>query len=284
MSKFKNKKLWKNIGIGCLAGALCIGAVAGIGALANKAEETTKIINPSYAVGGLTEQGQYLETKESIYTKDAFACQGLDIEIDFDNNISYRIFFYDADNDFLTSTGKLQENYDETTTPIEARYARVVITPDDDDKISWFEKSGYANQIEISVNKEQKDVEIPYKGSDKFVYLQGYTASNYGTGLSTIEIAKAETTDGYNLSDVVDTTGCSTICIKVDKTLLSSVKITQLSQTAKLSSNALDTLDYDETFFNGNTYITFALNEDCEGIFLIADPTIDFSNFGIYVW
>lgn len=156
MSKFKNKKLWKNIGIGCLAGALGIGAIAGLGALANKAEETTKIINPSYAVGGLTEQGQYLDTKESIYTKGAFGCIGLDIEIDFDNNISYQVFFYDNENDFLSSTPKLTSNYDETTTPFNATTARVVITPDDDSKISWYEINGYANQLTISVDKEQE--------------------------------------------------------------------------------------------------------------------------------
>ena len=156
---FKSMKTWKKVLLVGLAGLTLVGAVAGIGALLNKAEEDTKIINPSYAIGGLTEQGQYLETKESIYTKNAFGCQGLDVELAFDNNISYRIFFYNNDNDFISATKKQTSNYDEDLTPINAVSCRVVITPNDDDKISWYEINDYAKQIEISVNKEQ----TPYK-------------------------------------------------------------------------------------------------------------------------
>lgn len=156
---FKNKSLWKKIGIGVLAGALAIGAIAGISALFKQSEETTKELNPSWAVGGLTENGAYLETEESIYTEDAFPCNGLDIELDFKSNISYRVFFYDFENDFLSSTKKQTGNYDESTTPLLASYARIVITPNDDEEIKWYEKNGYANQLTISVDKEQKVVE-----------------------------------------------------------------------------------------------------------------------------
>lgn len=152
---FKSKSLWKKIGLGCLCGVVGLGAIMGVGALLNKEDETTKVINPTYAIGGLTEQGAYLDTKASIYTENAFECQGLDIDMDFKNNVSYRVFFYDEDNDFLSSTPKLSENYDETTTPMFAKYARIVITPNDDDEIKWHEKNGYANQLEIEVNKEQ---------------------------------------------------------------------------------------------------------------------------------
>lgn len=155
MSKIKNKKLWKNIGIGCLTGALCLGAVAGLSALAKNAEEDTKVIKPKYEIGALTGTGRYLETEESIYTKDAFECDGLDIELDFRSNVSYMVYFYDTENEFLSATSKLTANYDETQTPEKADFARIVITPKDDNKISWYEINGYANQLTISVNKEQ---------------------------------------------------------------------------------------------------------------------------------
>ena len=64
----KNKSLWKKIGIGAVAGVLGLGAVMGVGALLEKQEEvTTKNIHLSYEVGGLTEDGKYLETKEKQY-------------------------------------------------------------------------------------------------------------------------------------------------------------------------------------------------------------------------
>lgn len=160
MRKKLSKKTWKNIGLGCLAGVLGLGAVMGVGALLNKEEETTKTINPTYAVGGLNEEGRYLETEGSIYTKDAFECQGIDVALAFDNNVSYRIFFYDEDTDFISATEKQTNNYDETTTPFNAMYARIVVTPNDDEKISIFEKNGYAKQLSISVNKDQTHYEM----------------------------------------------------------------------------------------------------------------------------
>ena len=39
--------------------------------------------------------------------------------------------------------------------PLDTKYCRVVITPNDDDKISWYEISGYAKQLNIEVNKDQ---------------------------------------------------------------------------------------------------------------------------------
>ena len=162
MAKFKkinlkSKKTWKNaliIGLACIT---LVGAIVGLSSLFRKSEETTKVVNPTYAVGGLNEKGRYFETSESIYTKDAFECQGLDIELDFKSNISYRVFFYGANDDFIQASSKQDGNFDETNIPQIAKTARIVITPNDDSKISWYEITGYANQLEIKVNKEQKE-------------------------------------------------------------------------------------------------------------------------------
>lgn len=166
---FKSKSLWKKIGLGVLAGVVLIGAVFGVTALFRKAEEETqKEISPTYAIGGLTETGAYLETKESIYTKDAFECYGLKTSLEFDNNISYKLYFYNENNEFIESTEKLTTTFDsaKTNMPAFTKYCRVVITPNEDSKISWYEKNGYAKQLTIEVNKEQSEsagVEIALK-------------------------------------------------------------------------------------------------------------------------
>lgn len=155
---WKSKNLWKKVGIGAVAGVLGLGAIMGIGALVDKAEETTtKNINPTYAVGSLTEDGKYLESKGAIYTKDSFQCDGLDIDLAFNNNISYRIFFYDEDNNFIESTDNQNSSYNtkDNIMPIGTEYARIVITPNDDDNIKWYEVDGYAKQLEIEVAKDQ---------------------------------------------------------------------------------------------------------------------------------
>ncbi|MBQ4558147.1 MAG: hypothetical protein IJA61_02080 [Clostridia bacterium] len=207
---FKNKSLWKKIGIGAVAGVLGIGAIMGVGALLDKEEETTKVIKPAYEIGALAEDGTYLESKGSIYTKEAFECQGLDIDLDFKSNVSYRVFFYDDEN-FLSSTGDLTENYDETTTPSLATYARILITPNDDDKISWYEKSGYANQLTISVNKDQLSfLERVTSGENV------YTCMGQGTFDMTTKQFTKESNSGWYFSGIIDTSLAKEIIIKLE--------------------------------------------------------------------
>ena len=201
---FKNKSLWKKIGIGACCGVLGLGAVMGVGALLNNQEEvTTKNINPTYAVGGLTEDGKYLETKESIYTKDAFACQGLDIDLAFNNNVSYRVFFYDADNNFISATENLTENYDENTTPIASTYARIVITPHDDDKVSWYEVNGYSKQLEIEVNKEQVTSGLVISRENVFK-LAGYGGITNDLTLNASDTSSTALSEIINVKDYTD--------------------------------------------------------------------------------
>lgn len=161
MAKFKNinwksKKTWKNalvIGLACIT---IIGAFVGLSSLFRKSEETTREITPTYAIGGLTEQGTYKETKESIYTEDAFECQGLDVTLDFRSTISYRVYFYDSDSRFINSTSAIDSNYDDYSMPLHAKYCRIVITPNDDQEIKWHEKNNYSKQLTIAVDKEQQ--------------------------------------------------------------------------------------------------------------------------------
>ena len=70
--KFKTKRIFKRVFSAGLAVIIGVGLIAGASALFTKFDEDTKSISPSYSVGGLTNQGSYEETENSIYTKDAF--------------------------------------------------------------------------------------------------------------------------------------------------------------------------------------------------------------------
>ena len=96
-----------------------------------------------------------MNTDQSIYTKNAFECQGLECSLVFDNNISYQIYFYDQNNDFVHTTGKLTGAFVKDSVPFFAKYARIVITPDDDDKVGKLEVLKYARQLNITVYREQ---------------------------------------------------------------------------------------------------------------------------------
>ncbi len=160
MAKFRfgSKKGWKKIltvGLGFL---LVVGAIFGIARWSEKAEKTTKEISLSYEVGSLSRDGKYSETEESIYTKTAFECQGLKITPDFDSQVSYQVFFYDQNEQYLESTASMTEFYEGT--PLLAKYARIEITPQEDEKVSWYEVNKYAKQITVEVNKTQDFVDI----------------------------------------------------------------------------------------------------------------------------
>jgi hypothetical protein len=162
MRKFRIKRKTRKFLLGILGIGLIIGAVALIGNLVNKSnDEELKEIHPTFEVGGLTEDGKYLENKESIYTKKSFECQGLNVKLDFDADVTYQIFFYDELDEFVSKTNVLSVGYNDAI-PSGAKLARIVVTPtyssdveDEDKEIKWYEIRNYSKQLTISVNKEQ---------------------------------------------------------------------------------------------------------------------------------
>lgn len=143
------------------------GVVALIGHFVkNKADDDGLVkVTPSYEIGGLTAEGKYQETKESIYTKEAFECQGLVVTPQFDSTITYQVFFYDALGNFVDSSASL-EGYYRDEIPSGSSYARIVITPkwdkdieDDAKKINIFQINKYAKQLTVKVAKEQNSIE-----------------------------------------------------------------------------------------------------------------------------
>lgn len=132
------------------------GGTAGIISLVDSDKFDTKNISDlSFGVGGLDSAGKYMSTDKSIYTKDAFECQGLSVSLEFDSEISYQIYFYDQNNDFVHTTGKLESAFVSDSVPFFAKYARIVITPDDDEKVTTLEVLKYAKQLNAKVNREQ---------------------------------------------------------------------------------------------------------------------------------
>ena len=159
--KFTNKT--KNIFKSVLCIVIAAATVFGAAALFSNRKSELKEIHPAFSIGGLTEAGKYVEQNNTIYTKEAFDCEGLRIDVDFEKNIMYNVFFYAENGEFISSTGNLTENF-VNNVPEGAELARVLISPDwealevekDDRVISWFDIAKYSNQITIKVAAESK--------------------------------------------------------------------------------------------------------------------------------
>ena len=160
---FKAKRIIKAVAL-ALAGVAAITAVAfGVKAIVDYTKNDLKEINPSFEVGSLGSDGKYVADEGSLYTKEAFACDGLQIELDFDSQIDYQIFYYDDLDNFIESTSVLSDSYSGGN---HDTYARMVITPrnDEDEKISWTEKFSYPKQMEIKVSKNQSSEYLTVSG------------------------------------------------------------------------------------------------------------------------
>ena len=161
---------WKEVGIIILLGALALGAIVGIGAAVTNKTKTVSSLE--FARGEVDENGVYVKSETSIYTKNLIECQGLEITPDFEATGTYQVFYYDTNKLFLGTSGELNASSGGTYKKRQdfpyAKYCRIMITPEvpvDDDgyveedyKIKFYEVVGIADKFTITVNKEQKKV------------------------------------------------------------------------------------------------------------------------------
>ena len=167
MKRFFRNLNWKNILIISLALILGVGAIAGVSSLVKN--EKTTLSSLEFKRGALNDLGFYIESDQSIYTKDLIECQGLEIEPDFETLGEYQVYYYDSNKQFVGKTDKIDSQTDGVYVKGDnyrfAKYCRIVITPEvtkdedgnviDDYKIKFYEVAGIAGKYKISVDKEQ---------------------------------------------------------------------------------------------------------------------------------
>lgn len=132
-------------------------------ALVKCSEIEKRDIYPVFAVGGLNDEGNYLKTTDSIYTKDPFDCRGLTITPGFTSNIKYQVFFYGEQGQFVGKSELLEGAAAIPMSDI-AVQARLVIIPFDDDgknvEIKLWDVPKYSMMAKITVDADQ-DYEVP---------------------------------------------------------------------------------------------------------------------------
>lgn len=204
---------------------LCLGAVGGsifgILKLTDTGKfDTKKISNTSFSVGGLDSNGKYMNTNASIYTKEAFECQGFEVNLDFDNEVEYQIYFYDQNNDFVHTTGKLSGAFVKDSVPFFAKYARIVVTPKNDDVVSKLEVNKYAKQLTVKVNREQG-----FKNYTENLFSIAKTGTGivYSTGEESTEVENAANMVVTNYVDV--SAYKDALVFKTDRTMLVSTPL-----------------------------------------------------------
>lgn len=143
----------------------------GYGTIKIFGNKTKSVSSFAFDVGGLGEaDGKHVERKDTIYTKEAIECQGLSVSPEFDSKVKYQIFWYNEDEIYFGHT-EISDKKLTSNIPECARYCRIMILPNKldengkeikDFKIKFYEVAGYANDLEIKVNKKQEYTPVDY--------------------------------------------------------------------------------------------------------------------------
>ena len=131
-----------------------IGAVVTLFVMLDRQTTVTEIGGEAYTIATLDENGEQTEGDTSIVTRGTFTTDGLKVELTDEATVTYELYFYDGEDNFISSTGTLSADFDGEV-PEGAMSAKCVITPtaEEDGKVDLTEVFGYAGQVTITVNR-----------------------------------------------------------------------------------------------------------------------------------
>lgn len=185
----KSKKWFVKILSIVLGTITLIGAGFGVSKLLTNKYKT--VLPTTFVVGSLNDNGEYLEDKRCIYTKDDFECQGLKIERDFSAKGTYQVYFYDVIGNFMGKTEELQVSLSGLPEEYEqAKTCRVVVRPEVNNDIKFYQVYGYANDYKIKTYINQN-----------FIKFNKFTLDTANRNKSYNSEGKLEENTGYGISD-----------------------------------------------------------------------------------
>ena len=166
MKKFKqfvksDKTKWLAV---VLAFVMLTAAVVVLFVKVSKQEETTEVLSArAFSVGLLNDATGRLPSNEDkvdkggLATDEYYSFEGLKIVIAKNATVKYQVNYYDDEKFFLIAQ-TFTEDFNSLNIFSEAKRAKyvkieIIPTEDDDGKIGFFEKSGYAKQLTITVAK-----------------------------------------------------------------------------------------------------------------------------------
>ena len=137
---------------------LIIGLIASTVMLFIKLDRQTTVTQigaEAYTIATLGEDGEQTDGDTSIVTRNAITTDGLKVDIADDATVTYTIYFYGSEDEFISKTDALTEDFDGSAIPENAKTAKIVITPtaDEDGKVDLTEVLGYAGQVTVTVNR-----------------------------------------------------------------------------------------------------------------------------------
>ena len=89
-----------------------IGAVVTLFVMLDRQTTVTEIGAEAYTIATLDESGEQTDGDTSIVTRNAVTTDGLTVTIADDATVTYALYFYDADGEFVSKTADLSADFD----------------------------------------------------------------------------------------------------------------------------------------------------------------------------
>lgn len=134
--------------VGILVAIMAIGLCVRMGS----SQTYTTLSATDYQVGALDETGAFMKNAGSFVSKDFYDVDGLSVKVDEDAEVSYQLYFYDAEENFISATNNFGVTYNGTI-PEDAELFKIVINPTNDDDISTFDIIKYESDVEVRFYK-----------------------------------------------------------------------------------------------------------------------------------
>lgn len=134
--------------VGILVAIMAIGLCVRMGS----SQTYTTLSATDYQVGALDETGAFMKNAGSFVSKDYYDVDGLSVKVDEDAEVSYQLYFYDAEENFISATNQFGVTYNGTI-PEDAELFKIVINPTNDDDISTFDIINYESDVEVRFYK-----------------------------------------------------------------------------------------------------------------------------------
>ena len=147
MTKSKKSKIALII-VGILVLIMAVGLCVRMGS----SQTYTKLSATDYEVGALDNTGAFTKNAGSFVSKDFYDVNGLSVKVDEDADLSYQLYFYDAEENFISATNNFGVTYNGVI-PENAELFKIVINPTNDDDISTFDIINYGSDVEVRFYK-----------------------------------------------------------------------------------------------------------------------------------
>ena len=137
-----------------LVGVLLISAFSKI----NNLQARRNLTFNDYSVGAIsTTTGKAIESKQSFFTEKMYSVDDLEIKVKEDATVSYKVFFYNADKEFISATTDSTTDFLSTSLAEGAKYFRIMITPAQVDgeavECKLLNQKKYISQLVVTISK-----------------------------------------------------------------------------------------------------------------------------------